>query len=124
MAMKKILSMILALVMVFGLVACGNTSSKDVYNLVINGEYVVGLSYESGVIAQIKDGAPVECIYMEEGNTAMAGGAAITEMPTRKGWAFFIHRVSNGLRKPAFETVSPRTGWFGAFAYYRNSGGW
>lgn len=55
------------------------TSSKDVYNLVINGEYVVGLSYESGVIAQIKDGAPVECIYMEEGNTAMAGGAAITK---------------------------------------------
>jgi len=55
------------------------TSSKDVYNLVINGEYVVGLSYESGVIAQIKDGAPVECIYMKEGNTAMAGGAAITK---------------------------------------------
>lgn len=55
------------------------TSSKDVYNLVINGEYVVGLSYESGVVAQIKDGAPVECIYMTEGNTAMAGGAAITK---------------------------------------------
>ena len=55
------------------------TSSKDVYNLVINGEYVVGLSYESGVMAQIKDGAPVECIYMTEGNTAMAGGAAITK---------------------------------------------
>ena len=55
------------------------TSSKDVYNLVINGEYVVGLSYESGVMAQIKDGAPVECIYMEEGNTAMAGGAAIVK---------------------------------------------
>ena len=30
-------------------------------------------------MAQIKDGAPVECIYMEEGNTAMAGGAAITK---------------------------------------------
>ena len=53
------------------------TSSKDVYNLVINGEYVAGLSYESTVAALIKDGAPVECIYMEEGNTAMAGGAAI-----------------------------------------------
>ena len=65
------------------------------YNLVINGEYVVqGYStgeaaelmganparpYESGVMAQIKDGAPVECIYMTEGNTAMAGGAAITK---------------------------------------------
>lgn len=55
------------------------TSSKDVYNLVINGEYVVGLSYESTVAALIKDGAPVECIYMEEGNTAMAGGAAIVK---------------------------------------------
>jgi len=55
------------------------TSSKDVYNLVINGEYVVGLSYESTVAALIKDGAPVENIYMEEGNTAMAGGAAIVK---------------------------------------------
>ncbi|MCD8223717.1 MAG: extracellular solute-binding protein [Clostridiales bacterium] len=55
------------------------TSSKDVYNLVINGEYVVGLSYESTVAALIKDGAQVECVYMEEGNTAMAGGAAIVK---------------------------------------------
>lgn len=57
------------------------TSSKDVYNLVINGEYVVGLSYESTVAALIKDGAPVENVYMEEGNTAMAGGAAIVKNP-------------------------------------------
>lgn len=55
------------------------TSSKDVYNLVINGEYVVGLSYESTVAALIKDGAQVDCVYMEEGNTAMAGGAAIVK---------------------------------------------
>lgn len=55
------------------------TSSKDVFNLVINGEYVVGLSYESTVAALIKDGAPIENIYMEEGNTAMAGGAAIVK---------------------------------------------
>lgn len=55
------------------------TSSKDVYNLVINGEYVAGLSYESTVEALIKDGAAVECVYMEEGNTAMAGGAAIVK---------------------------------------------
>lgn len=55
------------------------TSSKDVYNLVSNGEYVVGLSYESSVVALINDGAPIECIYMEEGNTAMAGGAAIVK---------------------------------------------
>ena len=56
------------------------TSSKDVYNLVINGEYVAGLSYESTVAALINDGASdVECIYMSEGNTAMAGGAAIVK---------------------------------------------
>lgn len=59
--------------------AFSTTSSKDVYNLVINGEYVVGLSYESTVAALIKDGAPVEMVYMEEGNTAMAGGAAIVK---------------------------------------------
>lgn len=56
-----------------------STSSKDVYNLVSNGEYVVGLSYESSVAALINDGAPIECVYMEEGNTAMAGGAAIVK---------------------------------------------
>lgn len=55
------------------------TSSKDVYNLVINGEYVAGLSYESSVIALIQDGAPVECVYMKEGNTSMAGGGAIVK---------------------------------------------
>lgn len=59
--------------------AFSTTSSKDVYNLVINGEYVVGLSYESTVAALIKDGADVENVYMEEGNTAMAGGGAIVK---------------------------------------------
>lgn len=56
-----------------------STSSKDVYNLVINGEYIVGLSYESTVASLIKDGAPVDCVYMEEGNTVMAGGGAIVK---------------------------------------------
>lgn len=55
-----------------------STSSKDIYNLVINGEYVAGLSYESTVAALIKDGAAdVKCVYMSEGNTAMAGGVGI-----------------------------------------------
>ena len=61
------------------LASFSTTSSKDVYNLVSNGEYVVGLSYESSVVALINDGAPIECVYMEEGNTAMAGGAAIVK---------------------------------------------
>ena len=56
-----------------------STSSKDVYNLVSNGEYVVGLSYESSVEALIQDGAPIENVYMEEGNTAMASGGAISK---------------------------------------------
>ncbi len=55
-------------------------SSKDVYNLTNDGEYAVGLSYEStpaGIIAQ--GGATMKIIYMEEGNTAMPGGAAIVK---------------------------------------------
>lgn len=56
-----------------------STSSKDVFNLVANGEYVVGLSYESGVVEKIIDGAPIECRYMKEGNTAMASGSAIVK---------------------------------------------
>lgn len=55
-------------------------SSKDVYNLTNDGEYAVGLSYEStpaGIISQ--GGATMEIVYMEEGNTAMPGGAAIVK---------------------------------------------
>lgn len=55
------------------------TSSSDVYNLVQTGEYVVGLSYESAVCSLIADGADVSCVYMEEGNTAVAGGAGIVK---------------------------------------------
>lgn len=55
-------------------------SSKDVFNLVNEGEYAVGLSYEStpaGIIAQ--GGATMRLVYMKEGNTAMPGGAAIVK---------------------------------------------
>lgn len=55
-------------------------SSKDVYNLVDQGEYAVGLSYEStpaGLIA--KGGTNMQIVYMKEGNTAMPGGAAIVK---------------------------------------------
>jgi iron(III) transport system substrate-binding protein len=55
-------------------------SSKDVYNLVNEGEYAIGLSYEStpaGIIAG--GGATMQLVYMEEGNTAMPGGAAIAK---------------------------------------------
>ena len=60
--------------------AISTNSSKDVYNLVNEGEYAVGLSYEStpaGLISQ--GGTRMELVYMEEGNTAMPGGAAIVK---------------------------------------------
>ncbi|MDH6367344.1 MULTISPECIES: extracellular solute-binding protein [unclassified Breznakia] len=64
--------------------AFSTTSSKDVYNLVTNGEYVVGLSYESTVDALIRDGAPIENVYMVEGNTAMAtAGAIVKDAPNK-----------------------------------------
>lgn len=55
-------------------------SSTQVFNDVINGEYVVGLSYESTVQAMIDSGADnIENVYMKEGNTAMASGCAIVK---------------------------------------------
>ena len=54
-------------------------SSKDVFNLVGAGEYICGLSYENAVLASMADGATLDCVYMEEGNTAMASGTAITK---------------------------------------------
>lgn len=66
--------------------AFSTTSSKDVYNLVVNGEYVVGMTWETIVDALIQDGAPVENVYMEEGNTAMAsGGAIVKDAPNKEG---------------------------------------
>ncbi|MGI5092238.1 extracellular solute-binding protein [Treponema socranskii] len=53
-------------------------SSKDVFNLVNEGEYAVGLSYEStpaGIISL--GGAVMEIVYPVEGNTAMASGGAV-----------------------------------------------
>lgn len=55
-------------------------SSREVYNLVNEGEYAVGLSYESTPAGIIQlGGATMEIVYMSEGNTAMPGGAAIVK---------------------------------------------
>ena len=55
-------------------------SSSQVYNDVINGEYAVGLSYESTVQAMIDSGADnIRIVYMAEGNTAMASGGGIVK---------------------------------------------
>jgi len=72
-------------------------SSKDVYNLVNEGEYAVGLSYEStpaGIIAQ--GGATMKIVYMNEGNTAMPGGAAIVKnAPNLKAAKAMIDMLSS-----------------------------
>ena len=61
------------------------TSSSQVYKSTINGEYVVGLSYESIVQYMINNGADnVRLVYPVEGNTACAsGGAMIKGCPNR-----------------------------------------
>ncbi len=61
------------------------TSSSQVYKSTINGEYVVGLSYESIVQYMINNGATnVRLVYPTEGNTACAsGGALIKGAPNR-----------------------------------------
>lgn len=55
------------------------TSSSTVFKSVINGEYVVGLTYENIVEMQIvKNGATnISLVYPVEGNTACASGAGM-----------------------------------------------
>ena len=52
-------------------------SSGAVYKGVADGEYVVGLSYEDPCAQLIKDGAPVEIVYMEEGVVYLPASATI-----------------------------------------------
>lgn len=61
------------------------TSSSTVYKSVMEGEYAVGLSYESIVQYQIESGADnIRLVYPEEGNTACAsGGAMVKNCPNR-----------------------------------------
>lgn len=57
------------------------TSSSAVFKSVINGEYVVGLTYENIVEMQIvKNGADnIRLVYPKEGNTACASGAGMVK---------------------------------------------
>lgn len=43
------------------------SSSGNVHKGVADGEYTVGLTYESPALDYLKDGAPVKVVYMEEG---------------------------------------------------------
>lgn len=60
-------------------------SSSTVYKSVMNGEYAVGLSYESIIQYQIESGATnIRLVYPKEGNTACAsGGAMVKDCPNR-----------------------------------------
>ena len=56
------------------------TSSSQVYKAVMDGEYVAGLSYESIVLDQLKNGAKnIRIVYPKEGNTACANGSAVVK---------------------------------------------
>lgn len=56
------------------------TSSSEVYKLVMSGEYVVGLSYESIVQYQLENGAEdIKLVYPIEGNTGCANGSAMVK---------------------------------------------
>ncbi len=43
------------------------SGSSAVYKGVADGEYTVGLTFEEGAAKYVKDGAPVEVVYMKEG---------------------------------------------------------
>lgn len=60
-------------------------SSSAVYKSVLDGEMVVGLSYEDPVAKAIKDGASnVEIIYMNEGTVYLPAGSAIIKNAKHK----------------------------------------
>lgn len=54
-------------------------SSSAVYKQVADGEFVVGLSYEDPCAQLVKDGAPVEIVYMEEGTVFLPASATIVK---------------------------------------------
>lgn len=53
------------------------SGSSAVYKGVADGEYTVGLTFEEGGAKYVKDGAPVEIVYMSEGVISKPDGVAI-----------------------------------------------
>jgi len=53
------------------------SGSSAVYKGVADGEYTVGLTFEEAALNYVKNGAPVEVVYPEEGTIAKADGMAI-----------------------------------------------
>ncbi|MDR2860276.1 MAG: extracellular solute-binding protein, partial [Elusimicrobiota bacterium] len=54
-------------------------SSSAVHKGVASGEYTVGITYEDPAVAYIRDGAPVEVVYMKEGVVYLFPGSAIVK---------------------------------------------
>ncbi|EOR25883.1 ABC transporter substrate-binding protein [Clostridium sartagoforme AAU1] len=53
------------------------SGSSAVYKGVADGEYTVGLTFEEGGAKYVKDGSPVEIVYMKEGVISKPDGVAI-----------------------------------------------
>lgn len=53
------------------------SGSSAVYKGVADGEYTVGLTFEEAALNYVKNGAPVEVVYPEEGTIAKADGMGI-----------------------------------------------
>src|SRR5690625_661618 len=60
------------------------SSSGNVHKGVADGEYTVGLTYETPALDYLKDGAPVEVVYMEEGLIFKDAGSYIVKGATNR----------------------------------------
>ena len=78
-------------------------SSSGVYKNVLNGEYVVGVTYEAPCIEYIKSGQgdKVELVYMEEGTTAsFLGNGIIKDCKTLDNAKLFMdHLIADAAQK-------------------------
>lgn len=74
-----------------GKVASG---SGNVHKGVADGEYTVGLTYEDPALSYVRDGAPVEVVYPEEGTVFLDAGVEIIKdakhLDNAKAFADFI----------------------------------
>lgn len=85
-----------------GKVASG---SGAVHKGVADGEYVVGLTYEDPSASYVRDGAPVEIIYPEEGTVFLDAGVEIVkDAPNMENAKKFVDFVIGQEAQDAFGT--------------------
>ena len=72
-------------------------SSSTVYRSVLNGEYVVGLSYESGITPLLADGATnIKMVYAEEGVIGFMNGISlIKNCPNPEAGKAFLNYLTS-----------------------------